>query len=146
MNAPCTYGGIDVTLVECVPLANYTFRTFTVMKVRLSFQFLVLRLFVFFSCSISCNHFSPSFSLSSLFSIIILNVYPPFSLSYSSTCISLSHSLSLSSFIFIYMYLSPPFTLLPHSPPSSSPPSPFPPGLHIKRPQRSEAVPLHCLA
>ena len=100
-----------MTLVECVPLANYTFRTFTVMKVRLSFQFLVLRLFVFLS-SISCDNFSPSFSLSSLFSFIILNVYIPFSLSYSS--ISLLLSLSLSSFIFIY--LSPPLTLLPHSP------------------------------
>ena len=73
-----------MTLVECVPLANYTFRTFTVMKVRLSFQFLVSRLFVFFYLQflvIISLHLSP-LSLSLPLSL------STFSLSYSSTSFS----------------------------------------------------------
>ena len=30
---PTSYGGVDVTLIETVPLANYTIRTFGIIKV-----------------------------------------------------------------------------------------------------------------
>ena len=33
MNSSESYGGIDVTLVECVPLADFTIRTFNIVKV-----------------------------------------------------------------------------------------------------------------
>ena len=143
MNVPCTYGGIDVTLVECVPRANYTFRTFTVMKVRVSFQFLVSRLFVFFYLQflvIISLHLSPSLLFSPLSFSMFIHLSP------SPTPLHVFLSLALSLSLFLYLYLHVPFfpsyssTSLSLS--SSSPP----PGRHIKRPQRSKAVPLHRLA
>ena len=124
MNVPCTYGGIDVTLVECVPRANYTFRTFTVMKVRVSFQFLVSRLFVFFYLQflvIISLHLSPSLLFSPLsFSMFIhlspsptpLHVFLSLTLS-----LSLPLSLSTCTFLpFLLFYLTLTLLLLPLPP------------------------------
>ena len=109
MNVQCTYGGIDVTLVECVPLANYTFRTFTVMKVRLSFQFLVSRLFVFFYLQflvIISLHLSPSLLFSPLSFSMFIHLSPsPTPLHvFLSLALSLSLPLSLSTFLPLLLF------------------------------------------
>ena len=109
MNVQCTYGGIDVTLVECVPRANYTFRTFTVMKVRLSFQFLVSRLFVFFYLQflvIISLHLSPSLLFSPLSFSMFIHLSPsPSPLHvFLSLALSLSLPLSLSTFLPLLLF------------------------------------------
>ena len=124
MNVQCTYGGIDVTLVECVPRANYTFRTFTVMKVRVSFQFLVSRLFVFFYLQflvIISLHLSPSLLFSPLSFSMFIHLSPsPTPLHvFLSLTLSLSLPLSLSTCTFLPLllfYLTLTLFLLPLPP------------------------------